>query len=210
MVEGEKSTLTPAVSADNGNGVNRMFAVLYADLHRAAVRQLQHNSGVTLSPTTLLHETFLNGSVREFAQMSEPGRFMVYASRAMRGLIIDYLRRGNSKKRGGEFDFISLSDELQHAVQMGIGVDELREALSSLETIDPRLAECVDLKFFCGFSFTDIAQLWGVSERTVNRDWEKARVLLNRLINGLAAERQSAEHRELRRARQLVASGGTG
>lgn len=205
-MEGNVSNLTPAIDA--GDGVNRLFAVLYADLHRVAVRQLQRNSGVTLSPTTLLHETFLNGSVRDFAQLSDQGRFMAYASRAMRGIIIDHLRRGNSKKRGGEFDFISLSEELQHAVQMGIGIDELREALSSLENIDSRLAECVDLKFFCGFSFTDIAQLWGVSERTVHRDWEKARVLLNRLINGLAEERKSTGHAELGRVRQLLASGG--
>jgi RNA polymerase sigma factor (TIGR02999 family) len=197
IVEGEVSKLTP-VGRNEDAGANRMFAALYDDLHRVAVHQLRCNSGVTLSPTTLLHETFLNSSVREFAQLSDRGRFMVYASRAMRGLIIDYLRRGTSKKRGGEFKFISLPEELQHAVQNGIGVEELREALDSLESMDPRLAECVDLKFFCGFSFAAIAQLWGVSERTVHRDWEKARVLLNRLIEGLQSIPGSPPERVLR------------
>jgi RNA polymerase sigma factor (TIGR02999 family) len=185
MVEGVVSKRTPTVNTDDRCGADRMFAVLYEDLHRVAVRELRRNSGATLSPTTLLHETFLNGSVREFAELSDRRRFMVYASRAMRGLIIDYLRRGNAKKRGGEIEFISLPEDLQHAVAGDVGIDQLREALDALTTMDARLSECVDLKFFCGFSFSDIAQLWSVSERTVQRDWEKARLLLNRLIAGL-------------------------
>jgi RNA polymerase sigma factor (TIGR02999 family) len=184
MVEGEASKLTPTVNKDDGSGADRMFAVLYEDLHRIAERELRRNSGAMLSPTTLLHETFLNGSVREFAELADRRRFMGYASRAMRGLIIDYLRRSSAQKRGGEFEFISLPEELHQSVPCDIGVDRLREALDALASMDARLAECVDLKFFCGFSFADIAHLWGVSERTVQRDWEKARLLLNRLIDG--------------------------
>lgn len=109
---------------------------------------------------------------------------MAYASRAMRGLIIDHLRHCGTAKRGGAFVFISLPDELLHAVQSDLGVDPLRDVLDALASLKPRLAECVDLKFFSGFSFVDIAKLWGVSERTVLRDWEQARLLLNRLLNG--------------------------
>jgi RNA polymerase sigma factor (TIGR02999 family) len=188
MVEGEASKLTPTVNTDDGSGADRMFAALYEDLHRIAERQLRRNSAATLSPTTLLHETFLNGSVREFAALADRRRFMGYASRAMRGLIIDYLRRGNAQKRGGEFEFISLPEELHETVLGEVGVDRLGEALDALAGMDARLAECVDLKFFCGFSFADIAHLWGVSERTVQRDWGKARLLLNRLIDGHLAD----------------------
>jgi RNA polymerase sigma factor (TIGR02999 family) len=184
MIEAEASKLTPTVNTEDGSGADRMFAVLYEDLHRIAERELRRNSGATLSPTTLLHETFLNGSVREFAELADRRRFMGYASRAMRGLIIDYLRRSNAQKRGGEFEFIPLPEELHQSVPGDIGIDRLREALDALASMDARLAECVDLKFFCGFSFIDIAHLWDVSERTVQRDWEKARVLLNRLLGG--------------------------
>jgi len=171
MVEGQTARPTLMVNPDDGSDADRLFAVLYEDLHRVAERELRRNSGATLSPTTLLHETFLNGTGREFAALADRRRFMAYASRAMRGLIIDSFRRNNALKHGGEFDFISLPEELH-------------EALEALARMDTRLAECVDLKFFCGFSFVDIAHLWDVSERTVQRDWEKARLLLNRLLGG--------------------------
>jgi RNA polymerase sigma factor (TIGR02999 family) len=194
MVRDEVSNPPPTADTEEGHAAKRMFAMLYDDLHRVAVRELRRNSGVTLSPTTLLHETFLNSSVRDFAELSDRGRFMVYASRAMRGLIIDYLRRKNSAKRGGEIDFISLPEELRDVVQSDIDVNQLHEALDGLASIDPRLAQCVDLKFFCGFSVAEIAQLWNVSERTVHRDWEKARVLLSGLIDGLADQSARAQH----------------
>lgn len=184
MVEEEVPQAEPVASKAREAGVDKMFAALYEDLHRMAVRELRKNSGAPLSPTTLIHETFLNGSVREFAELSDRGRFMIYAARAMRGLIIDSLRRGDAKKRGSEFEFIPLPEELPHTADGDLDVDRLTDALDALVQINPRLAECVDLKFFCGFSFVDIAELWGVSERTVLRDWEKARLLLNRLMNG--------------------------
>jgi len=164
---------------------DQYFSRLYDELHRVAVRELHRHSASALSPTTLLHETFLNVSQRESAGFADRPRFMAYAARAMRGLIIDHLRRANRQKRGREFEIISLSDELQIDGENDLEVDRLRDALDELGAIDPRLAQCVDLKFFCGLSFRDIAQLWNVSERTVLRDWDKARILLNRLIGGV-------------------------
>ena len=184
MVEGQTAIPTLMVNPDDGSDADRLFAVLYEDLHRVAERELRRNSGATLSPATLLDETFLNGSGRECAALADRKRFMAYASRAMRGLIIDSLRRNNAQKRGGEFEFISLPQELDESRPGAIGVERLREAQEALARMDTRLAECVDLKFFCGFSFVDIAHLWDVPERTVQRDWEKARLLLNRLLCG--------------------------
>jgi RNA polymerase sigma factor (TIGR02999 family) len=185
MLEGEATLLAPMVNADSGGGAERMFAALYDDLHSVAVRELRRNAAATLSPTTLLHETYLNGSVRKLAGMSDRRRFMRYASRAMRGLIIDYLRRGQAKHHGDALEFLALPENLPHEAASDIGIDPLREALDALSALNPRLSECVDLKFFCGFSFAEIARLWNVSERTVQRDWSKARLLLNRLIAGL-------------------------
>ncbi len=110
-------------------------------------------------------------------------RFMVYASRAMRGSVIDYVRRRRARKRGGEFEIVSLHSNLPEAETDDGLVAQLSGALDALEKVDQRLAECVDLEFFCGFSFTEIARMFEVSERTVQRDWHKARVLLNRLMN---------------------------
>jgi RNA polymerase sigma factor (TIGR02999 family) len=167
-----------------------LFVSLYDQLHRMASRELRRNVAATIGPTTLLHETYLNVSGRESAEFADQQKFMAYAARAMRGLLIDYMRRGNAQKRGGDFESTSLQEDLALAVEeeSGLDVERLREALEALNRIDSRLAECVDLKFFCGFSFGDIANLWDVSERTVQRDWDKARVLLNRLIRNIREE----------------------
>lgn len=163
------------------------FAALYADLHRIATRELRRNPQASLSPTTLLHETFLNLSRREPGAFSDQPHLLAYTARVMRGLVIDYLRSRNALKRGGDFEITSLPTELPYAAAEDTNVEQLREAMNVLAGIDSRLAECVDLKFFCGFSFNDIADMWQVSERTVQRDWEKARVLLHRLMNNSEA-----------------------
>jgi RNA polymerase sigma factor (TIGR02999 family) len=100
----------------------------------------------------------------------------------MRGLIIDYARRRQAQKRGGEFEITSIVTDVADAVP---DVDELTrvsDALNELETTDVRLARIVDFKFFCGFSFAEIGSMLGLSERTVQRDWEKARIYLHRVL----------------------------
>jgi RNA polymerase sigma factor (TIGR02999 family) len=173
-------------TADTGDkeARERLFTVLYGKLRRMAQRELRSHASVTLSPTTLLHETFLNLSQRESAAFFERAHFMVYAGRAMRGLVIDYLRSRQTRKRGSEFEITSLSTNVRcgEEEESQRHIERLNEALAELEQIDSRLAECVDLKFFCGISFVDIARLRNVSERTVQRDWNKARVLLNRFM----------------------------
>jgi RNA polymerase sigma factor (TIGR02999 family) len=133
-------------------------------------------------------ETFLNVSQRRPEVLADRQHFMAYASRAMRGLLIDYIRRGKAQKRGNGFEIISLSEELQVSAKNDPEIERLREALDALSVTHPRLAEVVDLKFFCGLSSADIAELWSVSERTVLRDWDKARLLLNGLMDGPGIE----------------------
>jgi RNA polymerase sigma factor (TIGR02999 family) len=164
----------------------RLFTLLYDELHRRAERELRQHSAATISPTTLLHETFLN--IRNGQCVgADRKQFMSYVSCAMRGLVIDYMRSRKAMKRGGEHQFVELTEMAEFPVEDGAGCERLEEALAALAGMDARLAECVDLKFFCGFSFRDIAKLWEVSERTVQRDWEKARVVLRRLISEMAA-----------------------
>jgi len=165
----------------------KLFAALYAELHRFAQRELRRNSHVTLSPTTLLHETFLNICPRDSTPAVDRGRFMAYASRAMRGLLLNYLRERRAQKRGGQFEITSLPTEIPIAATEDLDFARMNDALEELAAVDARLAECVDLKFFCGFSFADIAEMWSVSERTVQRDWEKARILLHQYLDGSAA-----------------------
>jgi len=171
------STLAAAERGDIA-ATEALFAALYRELHRLARRQLHANaSGLTLGATTLLHEAYLDLSQRGLA-FPDRARFFAYAARAMRGLIIDYVRERRAIKRGGQFHLTTL-DTL--AAESAMPVDDLGplgEALDALAASDPALAELVELKFFCGFGFAEIAAMRGVSERTVQRDWSKARLFL--------------------------------
>ena len=90
----------------------------------------------------------------------------------MRGLIIDYARSRQAQKRGGEFEITSIATDVGTAAPKPT-TDARHDALDELEATDPRLARIVDFKFFCGFSFVEIASMMGLSERTVQRDWER-------------------------------------
>ena len=172
--------------ADTGDpaAVDELFSLLYSELHRLAEVALRRDgSAVTLGATTLLHEAYLNISGREHLAFEDRARFLGYASRAMRGLVIDYARRRRTQKRGRQLE-ITLT-ETGAAADLSPSADELvrlGDALQELTTVDPALAEVVDLHFFCGFSFSEIAAMRGVSERTAQRDWRKARMLLHEVL----------------------------
>jgi DNA-directed RNA polymerase specialized sigma24 family protein len=97
----------------------------------------------------------------------------------MRGLIVDYVRTKRAQKRGGDLTFTSLDEAVAESPAGAAQLESLLPALDQLSVLDPALAELVDLKFFCGFSFAEIGAMRQVSERTVQRDWAKARVLLH-------------------------------
>ncbi len=171
-------------SADAGDATARqeLFTVLYGELHRMAERELKRGASLTVSPTTLLHETYLSMRKRDSALFGDPSQFMAYAARAMRGLLIDYIRNRMAQKRGGGFQITSLPTQIPEAPTAELEIDRLAGALEELEATDVRLARLVDLKFFCGFSFAEIGELLGISERTAQRDWDKARIYLHRVL----------------------------
>jgi RNA polymerase sigma factor (TIGR02999 family) len=160
-----------------------LFAALYTELRRLARRELARpGAAVSLSATTLLHEAYLDMSVRDGPSFSDRARFMGYAGRVMRGLIIDHARERHAQKRGGLFEVTALdTNAMENAIDHR-ELSQISEVLDELGKVEPGLAEVVDLKFFCGFSFGEIAAMRNVSERTVQRDWEKARIYLHRQI----------------------------
>ncbi|MBI3476063.1 MAG: sigma-70 family RNA polymerase sigma factor [Acidobacteria bacterium] len=182
-VEPTISSLIGAVERGDRTASERLFGVLYAELHRTAKRELARRSGaVSLSATTLLHEAYLAMSSRGDPKFPDELRFMGYAARVMRRLIIDHVRERHAQKRGGMFEITSLdTDALENAVNH-VQLTEISEALDELGKIEPALAEIIDLKFFCGLSFGEIAAMRDVSERTVQRNWERARLYLHRKL----------------------------
>jgi RNA polymerase sigma factor (TIGR02999 family) len=172
-----------AVIPGDRAAADALFDTLYHELHRLARREVaRQGPGGGLGVTTLLHEAYLTMSARDGAVFPERPQFMAYAARVMRGLIIDDVRRRQSQKRGGMFEITSLITDHARSVDSVQDLERIGDALDELGKVDPDLAEIVDLKFFCGFSFVEIAAMRHVSERTVQRSWEKARIYLHRAI----------------------------
>jgi RNA polymerase sigma factor (TIGR02999 family) len=174
-------------AADEGKtlAAEQLFTALYEELHRLAQHNLRRSGApITLGATTLLHEAYLSLADREGLAFPDRARFLGYAARAMRGLVIDYARRRQALKRGRQFEITLVgnegpSEEAQRAVDE---LERVGDALDELATLEPALAQLVDLHFFAGYSFSEIAALRSVSVRTVQRDWRKARLLLHHTI----------------------------
>ena len=177
--------LVRRADASDPAAARELFGLLYEELHRIAELQLRRGApGATLGTTTLLHEAYLNVAGRDGVAFNGRAHFLAYASRAMRGLLIDYARRQQAIKRGRQLE-ITLEGDIApgpDALQSADELQQLGDALEELVALRPALAELVDLHFFCGFSFQEIAELRGVSERTVQRDWRKARLLLQHFL----------------------------
>jgi RNA polymerase sigma factor (TIGR02999 family) len=162
---------------------DELFALLYGELHRLAERHLRRGGdGLTLGATTLVHEAWLS-MASAGAEFPDQARFFGYASRAMRGLMIDFARRRRARKRGRDVEITLVDDAAPAPDDDASGeLEALGDALDELGEVDGSLAELVDLHFFCGFSFAEIAGFRGVSERTVQRGWQKARMLLRQTM----------------------------
>jgi RNA polymerase sigma factor (TIGR02999 family) len=184
----EIRALLQAAGGDSASA-SRLFASLYAELHRISERQLRQFQGaLTVSPTTLLHEAYLAIAGRDGSLFPDRNRFLAYAGRAMRGLVIDYLRRRRALKNGGQFYFTALDTQIGEITpDPEAQISRLSDSLEDLERDDPALAELVDLRFFCGLSVPEIAALRGISQRTVERDWTKAKLYLRFVLD--AADR---------------------
>jgi RNA polymerase sigma factor (TIGR02999 family) len=176
------AALMEAVEEGSRSASKDLFAVLYSELHGLARHELTRvGVPVTISATTLLHQAYIEMAAREGVTFPDQGRFMGYAARVMRGLIIDHARSRSAQKRGGQFEITSFGPDIENLAD-DRELTRISEALDELAKSDASLAEIVDLRFFCGFSFAEIAAMKGVCERTAQRQWEKARIYLHRAI----------------------------
>lgn len=182
-MEATLSELIETAERGDQSAADALFSALYTELHRVAKRELARQGvPVSLSATTLLHQAYIELAAKDGVAFPDRARFMAYASRVMRGLIIDHARNRGAQKRGGQFHITSTGSALEQPADdrelMRIG-----ETLDELAKVDAPLAEIVDMKFFCGFTFAEIAAMKGISERTAQRQWEKARIYLHRRIS---------------------------
>jgi RNA polymerase sigma factor (TIGR02999 family) len=176
----EITTLLRAASGGDRQAADRAYALLYADLQRVAHSRLREQGPLTLLDTTaLVHESYLRLQGGPAPDFPDRHHFLSYAARVMRSVIVDLVRARRAERRGGGALHLTLGTTL--AAQTPAAADEVlrvHEALDSLAAMDARLAAVVEMRYFGGLVESEIAQALGVTERTVQRDWQKARLLL--------------------------------
>ena len=160
--------------------MGRLFETLYADIHRMARARLAENSPITLlNPTSLAHEAYLRLHGAGRIDLDSRGRFMAYVSQVLRSVIVDFARKRNADRRGGGVVNITLDTEIAESVgNQDDDIVRIDEALQELDKTDPRLRQVVEMRYFAGLGNQEIAEALGLNERTVRRDWERARLLL--------------------------------
>jgi RNA polymerase sigma factor (TIGR02999 family) len=179
----EIASLLAASESGDRAAAEALFSKLYSELRAMARRELARRGGaMSLGASTLLHQAYLSMAERDGPSFVDQGRFMAYACRVMRGLIIDHARNRQAQKRGGQFEITTFDTSVADNAANYNELSTIGEALDELAKFDAPLSELVDLKFFCGFSFAEIAAMRGISERTAQRDWERARIYLHRSI----------------------------
>ncbi len=179
MESGEITRLLAQARAGEPERLSVVFESLYPELRRLAASRLSAGER-TLSPTVLVHELYLHATSGEPLSATDRRHFFVTAAKAMRWIVIDHARRRASDKRGGGWAAVTFTAELAVAADIPEPqVLELHEGLESLGEINPRQREVVELHYFAGLEFSEIAGLLECSQRTVYREWERARAFLH-------------------------------
>lgn len=183
---GDVTRLLEAAVAGDGEALDRLLPLVYEDLRRVAHRQLdREGGGHTLQTTALIHEAYLKLAAGGAMSATSRAHFLAIAARAMRQVLVDYARRRKAAKRGGGVISVTLGDQAQPA---DTSADDLLALDDALRELDPRQRQVIECRFFGGMEEKDIAEVLGVSERTVRRDWVKARAWL---YQALYSERPS-------------------
>ena len=180
----ESLTATELLTAcRNGNrdAFDKLFAMVYAELRSKAHRLLQEQPpGHTLSTTALVHESYLKLLRTERLTLHDRAHFLALAARAMRMILVSYARTHTADKRGGGVTSLDLDEELILSDQRADQMIALDEALERLSSLNDRLSQTVELRFFGGMTVDETATALGVAPSTVKLDWQKARAWLHR------------------------------
>jgi RNA polymerase sigma factor (TIGR02999 family) len=181
----EVTELIVGARSGDAGASEQLFALVYADLHRLAARQLRAGDGAGMRTTSLVHEAYLKLARPEALDVADRAHFFAVAARAMRQIAVDRVRAHCAGKRGG--------GKAHATLDTGAGPSDGRDladllaldaALNRLEALDPRLARLVELRFFGGMNLEEAGAVLGLSERTLKRDWRRARAFLHGILDG--------------------------
>lgn len=178
--------MTPAAHSPAAErpSVHALFPSLYNELRRLARSRLAGGGRHTLLDTeSLVHEAYLRMQRAGGVAVNDREHFLAYAATTMRSVVIDFVRRRSADRRGGGVEHVTL--DTRAAEVLGASDDEIlavHDALETLAKVDPRLVSVVEMRYFAGLSDAEIAAALGLSDRTVRRDWDRARLLLADLL----------------------------
>lgn len=176
---GEITQLLDQARRGDNAARERFFARVYAELDRLAKSQLARQSHLTmLDAPGLVHEVYLRISQQDALPGEDRRAFLAYASRAMRSVIIDYVRSRKAERHGGGQQMLTLNTGVANQNFSEPQLESLGDALESLERIDERAHRVVEMRYFGGMEIDEIAEFLSISPATVKRDWNKARAFL--------------------------------
>jgi RNA polymerase sigma factor (TIGR02999 family) len=171
------------IEQEHSAALDAAFSAWYPELKKIAHARL-YRSGLngSMQTTALVHDSYMklvSGPDRPFSNRLQ---FLAYASRTLRSIVIDTIREERALRRGGDLDLVTLDTALEAGVGPAIDVEDVNAAMDDLAKLDPALARLVEMRFFGGMTAVEIAEALGISERTVQREWSKARALLLTMI----------------------------
>lgn len=169
-------------AASQGDPVagEQAMTLLYDELHKLARARMYRSGPITLlDPTSLVNECWLRLQASAGAQFPDRRHFLGFAAKVMRNIVVDTVRASLAERRGGDVAHVTLNTVIAESTpQSSDEALRVHEALDDLAQLDPRLAQVVEMRYYAGLSEAEIAEALGVAERTVQRDWAKARLLL--------------------------------
>ena len=176
----ELTTLFDAVSGGDRSAIDRLLALMYGELHQLAHRRLSATgTAITLETTGLVHESYLRFLSAGRLRVTDRAHFLAYAARVMRSIIVDLVRKHRAERHGGGAQQVTLNTNV--AENASVPEDQIirvNDALEELAEAEPRLVQVVEMRYFGGLQECEIAEILELTERTVRRDWQKARLLL--------------------------------
>lgn len=179
---GQVTSLLSAIGQGERDALGELYALLYPELHRLAHARVRRSGDMTLLDTTsLVHESYLRFEKSGALVIGDRAQFMAYAAQVMRSVVVDVVRRRQSERRGGDLIHVEFDEANVASPPDPRDSEVLRvhESLEELAAIDARLVKVVEMRYFSGMTEIEIAEVLGLTVRTVARDWEKARLFLH-------------------------------
>ena len=168
-----------AAHAGDRDAANRAYAALYPELLKIARARLRaHQPNTLLDTQALVHESFMRFVEAEKIGIGDRKHFFTYAAKTMRNIVIDFARRRQAERRGGAAERVTLDTHLLGEGRQDTSVIDVDNALRELEALDPALAQVVEMRYFGGYTDTEIAAAMDIADRTVRRHWDKARAFI--------------------------------